>query len=179
MAQIHLILGGARSGKSRFAEQCATGLLEQGQVKQLYYVATAKAQDSEMQSRIFAHQANRDRRWQLIEESWHIDKLISEANEQALLLVDCLTLWLSHGLCEQGKAAAIDKKAQLLSALENTKATVILVSNEVGHGIVPLGELSRDFVDESGWLHQDIARLADRVDFIIAGLPQCLKGKNV
>ncbi|CAM4353217.1 bifunctional adenosylcobinamide kinase/adenosylcobinamide-phosphate guanylyltransferase [Pseudoalteromonas maricaloris] len=179
MAQIQLILGGARSGKSRLAEQRAILLLEQGAVNELYYVATAKAQDEEMKSRVFAHQMQRDSRWQLVEESWHIDKLIATAREDALLLIDCLTLWLSFGLCEMGKAATIDKKEHVLAALESCAATVILVSNEVGHGIIPLGELSREFVDESGWLHQDIAKVADRVDFVIAGLPQCLKGQDV
>jgi adenosylcobinamide kinase/adenosylcobinamide-phosphate guanylyltransferase len=92
--------------------------------------------------------------------------------------VDCLTLWLTNILCQHGAEKWQTAKNELINLLSNwdeTKAELILVSNEVGHGIVPMGELSRQFVDESGWLHQAIAELAEQVDFVMAGLPLNLK----
>ena len=166
---IQLFLGGARSGKSRLAEKTAVSLLDNGQVNDLLYLATAQAKDDEMAERISYHQSSRDARWQVIEEPWHLAREITATSKDTCILIDCLTLWLSYGLCEKNESEFIKQKQQLLEALNATPAHVILVSNEVGHGIVPLGKLSRTFVDQSGWLNQDIAEVANRVDFVMAG----------
>ncbi|EWH07534.1 adenosylcobinamide kinase [Pseudoalteromonas lipolytica SCSIO 04301] len=172
MKQPHtLILGGARSGKSRFAEQLASN-----SGKSIIYLATANAGDNEMAERIARHQLERDGRWQVIEEPLQLAKVLKEHGKaDRCILVDCLTLWLSNCLCQHGEAYWLEQKAALLDVLKEFPCEVIFVSNEVGHGIVPLGELSRQFVDHSGWLHQSLAKQVARVEFIIAGLAQTLK----
>ncbi|AOT07263.1 bifunctional adenosylcobinamide kinase/adenosylcobinamide-phosphate guanylyltransferase [Pseudoalteromonas luteoviolacea] len=172
---VELILGGARSGKSTLAEQRAQNWLESGSVKELIYVATAQSKDEEMAERIAHHQASRLSCWNVIECPWDIVPIIANLSSSQCALVDCLTLWLTHGLCEVEFAEYEKQKSQLVTALQVTKGKVILVSNEVGHGIVPMGALSRQFVDESGRLHQDIAAVADHVDFVMAGLALNLK----
>lgn len=164
----HLILGGARSGKSRFAEQCALA-----SPHQLHYIATAQALDEEMATRVAMHRQQRNPRWQLIEEPLQLHTALQCADgANNCILVDCLTLWLSNCL-----AAEIwtESKQQLLNTLDQLSADVLLVSNEVGNGIVPLGKLSRTFVDESGCLHQELAQRCERVTLVTAGLPQTLK----
>lgn len=169
-----LVLGGARSGKSRFAEQLALS-----SQKPVIYLATANAGDTEMQARIDRHKSERSRRWQLVEEPLALaDALLAHSNEHNCILVDCLTLWLSNCLCQHGEKFWLAQQASLLEALERLPGQVIFVSNEVGHGIVPLGELSRQFVDHSGWLHQALAQRVARVEFMIAGLAQTLKGAS-
>ncbi|WP_217874824.1 bifunctional adenosylcobinamide kinase/adenosylcobinamide-phosphate guanylyltransferase [Pseudoalteromonas shioyasakiensis] len=172
MSQQHtLILGGARSGKSRFAEQQATD-----SNKALIYIATANAGDEEMTARINMHQADRAKHWQLVEEPLYLAKALQQHSQaENCILVDCLTLWLSNCLCQQGEAFWLKQKAALLDVQAKLPGEVIFVSNEVGHGIVPLGELSRQFVDHSGWLHQALAQQVARVEFVIAGLAQTLK----
>ena len=172
---IHLILGGARSGKSNFAEQTALDLYASGKVSKLVYIATAEVKDAEMAERVSHHRATRDKRWQVIEEPWHLADALQKFGSDTCVLIDCLTLWLTHGLCEKSESELQVQKQRLLEALQHTRASVLLVSNEVGHGIVPLGELSRVFVDQSGWLNQDIAKVAQRVDFIMAGCPLRIK----
>ena len=172
---IHLILGGARSGKSSFAEQTALDLYASGKVSQLVYIATAETKDAEMAERVSHHRATRDKRWQVIEEPWHLADTLQKFGGDSCVLIDCLTLWLTHGLCEKSEPELQVQKQRLLEVLQHTRASVLLVSNEVGHGIVPLGALSRSFVDESGWLHQDVARVADSVVFVMAGLPLTMK----
>lgn len=164
----HLILGGARSGKSRFAEQCArdTG-------KQLCYLATAEARDGEMAQRIAHHRARRDDAWHLREEPLSLGAALGELDDPGrCILIDCLTLWLSNCLATGQWQAT---RADFLDVLPTLQADVVLVSNEVGQGIVPLGELNRQFVDESGWLHQEVAGLCERVTLVTAGLPLALK----
>ncbi len=164
----HLILGGARSGKSRFAEQCA--LARSGQ---LHYIATAQPLDAEMAARVALHRQQRDPRWQLIEEPLRLHKALQSADDaDACILVDCLTLWLSNCL-----AADVwqEQRQKFFSALDQLQGKILFVSNEVGNGIVPVGELSRLFVDESGWLHQQLAQRCERVTLVTAGLPQTLK----
>lgn len=166
----HLILGGARSGKSRFAEQRA--LQHSGS---LHYLATARAGDAEMQARIAHHQAGRDARFQSHEIPLDLAAAVSELDRSgSTILVDCLTLWLSNWLTENPDHWPIQRLA-FLDALQSCQGDWLLVSNEVGQGIVPLGELSRRFVDEAGWLHQAIAAMADEVTWVVAGLPQTLK----
>lgn len=172
-----LILGGARSGKSRLAEQRAQDWRERTG-GELIYLATARAGDGEMGRRIALHQERRDQHWRLIEEPLDLAQTLTAfENKSACLLVDCLTLWISNclheGTWERQRDRLIEQVAQLrrnASPLE-----LILVSNEVGSGIVPLGELSRDFVDASGWLHQALAEYCDTVTLVVAGLPLELK----
>lgn len=167
--QCELILGGARSGKSRLAEQRAlrTGL-------ERVYVATATAGDGEMAARIQHHQRRRGSDWALVEAPVALaDTLQREHGAQRCLVVDCLTLWLSNCLHQ---ACWEQQKAALLAALPQLSGHVIFVSNETGLGVVPMGELSRRFVDEAGFLHQQLAALCQRVTLTVAGLPLELKG---
>ncbi|MCG7549503.1 bifunctional adenosylcobinamide kinase/adenosylcobinamide-phosphate guanylyltransferase [Pseudoalteromonas sp. Of7M-16] len=173
--RVEFILGGARSGKSSMAEHRAQNWLASGNVQELIYVATAQSKDEEMARRIAHHKVNRDPCWQVIECPWHIAPIIAQLKPSQCVLVDCLTLWLTFGLCEVEWSEYQTQKKHLIDALLATSGSVILVSNEVGHGIVPLGELSRQFVDESGRLNQEIASIADHVDFVMAGLALNLK----
>jgi len=182
---IRLILGGARSGKSAYAESLAKRSELEGY--KVFYIATAKSVvsslvvedctvdsvDTEMLSRIQRHQADRPSHWKTIESPIHLaDGLQALDNEKHCLLIDCLTLWTLNVL----EAECLEKeKKTLLSQLISLKSEVILVSNEVGLGVVPLGKLTRCFVDELGWLHQDVAKCADEVFFVTAGLPMKLK----
>ncbi len=164
-----------RSGKSAFAQRRAR---ESG--KAVTFVATATANDQEMAQRIARHRAERPRDWRLVEEPFQLaDVLKSEAAEERCIVVDCLTLWLTNLLGAEagtdGRRLAYERRS-LLETLSDLPGLVILVSNEVGMGIVPLGELSRRFCDESGRLHQDLAALCDRVILTVAGLPHVLKG---
>lgn len=168
---MELILGGARSGKSKLAEQRAID-----STLSVLYVATAQALDAEMQLRIRHHQQTRPATWQLVEEPIDLaDVLLQHDQPQRLILVDCLTLWLSNVLTQ--KEALFQQQIEgFLDVVAKLEAQLILVSNETGLGVVPMGELSRKFVDESGRLHQKLAQLADRVTFCVAGLPMTLKG---
>lgn len=168
---LELILGGVRSGKSRLAEQRA----EQGRNERIY-VATAAAGDGEMAERIRHHQSRRGDDWQLVEAPVKLaDALQRHAAVDHCLLVDCLTLWLSNCLHE---ACWTREREALLACLETLPGRVIFVSNEVGSGIVPLGELSRRFADESGFLHQQLAQVCRRVTLTVAGLPLELKSPD-
>lgn len=167
---IELILGGARSGKSLHAEQLAqrSGL-------EVHYIATATAWDDEMRARIKAHQQRRPDHFILHEAPLALAETLQEqAREDRFLLVDCLTLWLTNQLLESPDA--LDETCQvLIDSLARLPGRIVLVSNEVGMGVVPTDALSRRFVDESGRLHQAIAQVADQVWWVVAGLPQCLK----
>lgn len=167
---VHFILGGARSGKSRFAERCALTNADP-----LLYLATARAGDAEMQARIAHHQTDRDARFHTHEIPLELAAAVTDFDQSGVtVLVDCFTLWLSNWLTEKPEAWPQQRQA-FIEAITQTKGHWLLVSNEVGQGIVPLGELSRRFVDEAGWLHQELAALADEVTFVVAGLPQRLK----
>lgn len=170
-----LILGGARSGKSRYAENLAS---QSGY--EVIYVATAQAQDVEMQERIAHHRATRPQHWLTVEEPLALaDVLQQHAAPQRLLLVDCLTLWLTNLLCLENAQYLQTETEKLLACLRGLPGHVTLVSNEVGLGIVPLGELTRRYVDEAGRLHQQLATQMNTVVFMVAGLPQVLKGKAI
>lgn len=169
---IELILGGARSGKSRFAEQRAH---DSG--KSCIYIATAQPGDAEMAARIDLHRQQRSGFAQTIEEPIALAKTIAEnMHDSRCLLIDCLTLWLSNLLLADDSNAFAHERAQLLDVLRGARGHIIFVSNEVGQGVVPADALSRRFVDESGRLHQVLAQVADNVFFVVAGLPQTLKG---
>jgi adenosylcobinamide kinase / adenosylcobinamide-phosphate guanylyltransferase len=166
-----LILGGARSGKSRHAEQQALAT-----EKQLHYVATATGDDGEMRQRINHHKSHRSPRWQLHEVPLDLSECLQNLNHSDnCILIDCLTLWLSNCLHEK----CWPQQQQLfLQQIQESQADLFLVSNEVGSGIVPLGKLSREFVDHSGWLHQQLAESFDEVKLVVAGQALTLKGKS-
>ena len=166
----HLILGGARSGKSRYAEQLAITSQQTVSV-----IVTAQAQDEEMAQRIAHHQANRPAHWQVIEAPLDLAAALqSHAQDGHCIIVDCLTLWLTNLLCQTPDQLQQQRDA-LLAVLPNLPSTILLVSNEVGMGIIPMGELTRRFVDEAGWLNQAVAGVCERVTLVAAGLPLALK----
>lgn len=172
MGKTTLILGGARSGKSRFAQ----GLAEQADGR-LIYVATAGAYDAEMEDRIERHRLDRGKRWETVEEQYDLAGVIARRGlTGTVLLVDCLTLWLSNlMLAEKNRT---DASERLVAALERQEGHVIFVSNEVGWGIVPETPLGRAFRDEAGRLNQVLAAQADAVALVVAGLPLWLKGEQ-
>lgn len=172
---IELVLGGARSGKSRYAEQQAIA-----SDLPVLYLATAEAGDSEMRARIQHHRQRRPTHWQTLEEPVRLaDTIRKHAVTGCCLLVDCLTLWLSNVLFDkQGhlqESVFDSERAALLDALAHCDGHVILVSNEVGLGVVAADAMTRRFVDEAGFLHQALARICDSVVLVTAGLPQKLK----
>ncbi|UGQ47719.1 bifunctional adenosylcobinamide kinase/adenosylcobinamide-phosphate guanylyltransferase [Massilia endophytica] len=178
-----LILGGARSGKSAYAERLAAA-----SGKEAVYIATGHAGDAEMAERIARHRADRPAHWRTVEEPLALaDALRQWRAPERVVLVDCLTLWLSNLLFSDGTQypdiGRIDlpprfhlERAALLQELAGQQGDVLLVSNEVGLGIVPFGAVSRAFADEAGRLNQALAALCDRAVFVAAGLPLQLKG---
>ncbi|WP_233078338.1 bifunctional adenosylcobinamide kinase/adenosylcobinamide-phosphate guanylyltransferase [Rheinheimera soli] len=165
-----LILGGARSGKSSLAETIAKTS------EQVTYIATATAFDVEMSQRIKLHQQQRPKDWRLLE----CPLLLAEALQQLsgsgqTVLVDCLTLWLNNQLYHQPEQDFALARQQLADAVSQFNGKLILVSNEVGMGLVPIGELNRIFVDQQGWLNQLMATVCENVIFVAAGLPLYLK----
>ncbi|MCJ2375217.1 bifunctional adenosylcobinamide kinase/adenosylcobinamide-phosphate guanylyltransferase [Vibrio sp. ZSDZ34] len=176
-----LILGGARSGKSAYAEQRIAQLLTQqdSAFVRKCYVATSLAFDDEMTQRIAHHQKQRGNDWAEYESPLMLAKQLSEFTSQDIVLVDCLTLWLNNLIYDKGESC--DDQwlqhciAELISQLEQSPAHIVLVSNEVGMGIVPLGKVTRLFVDNAGRMNQNIAAQASRVVFVAAGLPMTLK----
>jgi adenosylcobinamide kinase/adenosylcobinamide-phosphate guanylyltransferase len=167
-----LILGGARSGKSALAERLA-----QASGKDVIYIATAQARDAEMAARIAHHRSRRPAHWNSVEEPLALaDALRACARPDVCMLVDCLTLWLSNLLGDADTTRFERERAAFLDALLTLPGELLLVSNEVGLGVVPMGELTRRFVDEAGRLHQAIAGHCERVLFVAAGLPLPLKG---
>lgn len=170
---LELILGGARSGKSRLAERLAThsGLA-------VTYIATSQALDGEMSARIQHHRQRRPADWGLVEEPLELARALRDnAAPGRCLLVDCLTLWLTNLLMLDDDTRLAMQRDAFLEALAELPGRIILVSNETGLGVVPLGELTRRYVDEAGWLHQAVAERAGRVVFTVAGLPMLLKGE--
>ena len=164
-----LILGGARSGKSRHAQALA-----EASGHALLYLATAAAGDGEMRERIAQHKAERGPRWRTIEEPLALaPTLLRAAQPHQIILVDCLTLWLSN-LMLAGRDIAIETAA-LAAALPQLRGNVLFVSNEVGSGIVPDNRLARDFRDAQGRLNQSMAAACGHVSLIVAGLPLVLK----
>ena len=187
LAMNELILGGARSGKSAHAERLAVELAQQHGLK-VIYIATAEARDGEMARRIAHHRARRPTDWGCAEETLHLAAKLRElAAPDTCLLVDCLTLWLSN-LLFAGRAATqaeadevVDcplfagETADLIETLPKLPGRTILVSNEVGWGIVPMHPVSRLFADEQGRLNQRVASVCEKVTLVAAGLPLQLK----
>ena len=164
---LHLVLGGARSGKSRHAEQVVAAC-----PGPLCYLATGQAFDDEMRQRVAAHRARRDERWRTVEAPLHLAAALDEAGDRPVL-VDCLTLWLSNLLL--GEHEVGEATDALMNAMARRQAPTVLVGSEVGMGIVPENALARRFRDETGLLHQRIAAVADRVVLVVAGLPLVVK----
>jgi adenosylcobinamide kinase / adenosylcobinamide-phosphate guanylyltransferase len=164
-----LVLGGARSGKSRYAEGLITAL-----PAPWIYVATAQAGDAEMAERIATHRAQRGTGWQAIEAPHDLARALDTAPAGAPVLVDCLTIWLSNRMLADADVTADIR--HLEDALGRRVGPVVLVSNEVGSGIVPDNALARRFRDLQGRLNQRMAARADRVALVVAGLPLMLKG---
>jgi adenosylcobinamide kinase/adenosylcobinamide-phosphate guanylyltransferase len=165
---LSLVLGGARSGKSRHAERLIEAL-----DRPALYIATAEARDAEMRERIAAHRARRGTRWSTLEAPLDLAAVLA-AERKRPILVDCLTLWLSNVMLAERDAAG--EIAGLLDTLSAHPGPVVVVANEVGLGIVPENALARDFRDHAGRLNQQVAALAGHVVFLAAGLPLTLKG---
>ncbi|MBV8089578.1 MAG: bifunctional adenosylcobinamide kinase/adenosylcobinamide-phosphate guanylyltransferase [Alphaproteobacteria bacterium] len=166
---VTLVLGGARSGKSRYAERLVEGAASAGT-----YCATAEAGDAEMVARIAAPRERRGPFWKTVEAPLALVPVIAgKAKRERPLLIDCLTLWLSN-LLLAGKPIE-DEIERLCAALRLAVGPIVLVANEVGMGLVPETPLGRRFRDAAGRLNQDVAAVADRVVFIAAGLPLVLK----
>ena len=165
-----LIVGGARSGKSRFAE----GLIaDTGRPRR--YIATAEAWDDEMRARIALHQTDRAEGWTTIEAPLDLTAALASAGADHAVLIDCATLWLTNHLLADHDIPA--QTGALITALAACPAPVVIVSNEVGWGIVPENALARRFRDEQGRLNQRLAAAAGLVVTVIAGLPMVLKGQ--
>jgi len=163
------VLGGARSGKSRYAQARAEILAGRH-----HFIATAEAFDEEMRTRIARHQADRDARWHTVEAPRDLPAALATLNApDAVVLVDCLTLWLSNLILAD---ADIDRsEAELCHVINDFAGHILLVSNEVGLGIVPANALARRFGDAAGRLNQAVAATADEVVLLTAGLPLTLK----
>jgi adenosylcobinamide kinase/adenosylcobinamide-phosphate guanylyltransferase len=168
-AYVTFVIGGARSGKSAYAERLIAGM-----PGERIYIATAEPGDAEMAERIAEHRRRRDGTWRTVEEPLDLaDALLSEAGEGRAVLVDCLTIWLSNLIAAE--RAHEEEEKRLVDALSRVTGPVVLISNEVGLGIVPDNALARSFRDLAGRLNQRIAAAADRVVFLAAGLPLTFK----
>jgi adenosylcobinamide kinase/adenosylcobinamide-phosphate guanylyltransferase len=169
---LQLILGGARSGKSRLAERlaCESGL-------DVIYIATSQPVDGELSARVALHRERRPDSWGLVEEPLALARVLSEqAAPDRCLLVDCLTLWLTNLLMLDDPQRLNRERDALLDTVGGLPGRILFVSNETGLGVVPMGELTRRYVDEAGLLHQALAERCQRVVLTVAGLPLTLKG---
>ena len=172
---LSLILGGAASGKSRFAEALAAGPTGQRtSFGERIYVATAQAQDAEMRAKIERHRTGRGPDWRTIEAPLDVAGSLGSAAPSDIVLIDCATLWLSNQMLA---GADIDAETlRLLAALTACAAPVVIVTNEVGQSIVPENPLARRFRNEQGRLNQRLAAQAGLAVLVVAGLPLVLKG---
>lgn len=168
-----LILGGARSGKSTYAQAQAEATAAGGAGASLIMIATGQAFDAEMQARIEKHRSERGEAWTTIEAPIDLIGALSGLQPTDVAVVDCLTLWLSNLMLAESDLET--SATSLVAALRNVSAPLWLVSNEVGMGIVPDNPLARRFRDEAGRLHQRLAAVADHVVMVVAGLPMRLK----
>ena len=167
LLRVTLVLGGVRSGKSRYAEQCVEDMAQQK-----VYIATAQRNDSEMIERINKHRARRGSSWQTVEEPIDLTGVL-KTHRNSVILVDCLTLWLTNLMLA---GHDIDKEiSDLVLELREAKGNVFLVSNEVGLGIMPDNALARRFCDTAGQMNQEIASEAASVVLVTAGIPQIKK----
>ena len=168
-----LVIGGARSGKTRYALEQARA---PGAARRVM-IATAQALDEEMAQRIARHRAERGEAWATVEAPLDLAGAVRRLEAGEAAVVDCLTLWLTNLLMLDDDTRLAMQRDAFLEVLAELPGHIILVSNETGLGVVPLGELTRRYVDEAGWLHQAVAERAERVVFTVAGLPMLLKGE--
>ena len=174
-SKLILVLGGARAGKSTFAMRLAKELAGEHSVT---FIATAQALDDDMAQRISRHQQERPQTWSTIEEPYHLDRALITVPDSSVVLVDCLTLFVSNWLL-RGEDRKLPEICQsLLTAVQSQNQTVICVSNEVGLGIVPETPLGRTFRDLLGRINQQFAAAADEVYLLVAGLPLRLKPRD-
>ncbi len=166
MGKLIFITGGARSGKSAFAQKLAARL-----GKKVTYIATAQAKDKEMELKIKFHRKNRPSHWKTIEEEKDITEVLSRgAKKSEVILLDCLTLLISNLLLSSRKDV-LKEVRQLVGRIKEIKATTLIVSNEVGMGIVPDNRLARRFRDIAGEANQIVAQVADEVYLVVSGIP--------
>jgi adenosylcobinamide kinase/adenosylcobinamide-phosphate guanylyltransferase len=178
----HLVLGAARSGKTRFALNTAKSLAHSHE-SEVIYVATAEAHDAEMRERIARHRAERPGNWRTLEAPRELSGALASIEAQSVIVLDCLTLWLSNALlrdfCDDEPAGALPawvaERAAFMNWLEQCGHTLVVVSNEVGGGVVPVSALARRFQSEQGWLNQDVASVCEQVTLVVAGLPVAIK----
>ena len=179
LAPLELILGGQKSGKSRRAEALAQAWLSQSPGRSAMLVATAQGLDNEMRARIARHQQDRAERVPgllTLEEPLHLAQAITDhSHAQRLLVIDCMTLWLTNWMMPALGQPQEPPVASLLEALQSAPGPIVLVGNEIGSGVVPLGSQVRGFVDALGQLNQALAATCHRVTLMVAGLPQTLK----
>lgn len=171
MGKITFILGGARSGKSRYALKLAK------EYSKIAFIATCEPLDSEMKKRIELHRKNRPLNWQTFEQPQCVSRLLKQiGNKYEMIVIDCLTLLVSNMLLKGNPEAAIENEVKkILSTLNKNRAKAILVSNEVGLGIIPDNKLGRDFRDIAGRINQGVAEESDEVFFIVSGIPWRIK----
>ena len=166
------VLGGARSGKSAFAEKLT---LDQSKTSKCIYLATSQIWDEEMRARVDLHKDRRGSEWETIEAPLALAETLLEQSQKGVpILVDCLTLWLTNLMMDERDITA--ECDGLIKAISTINTPIIFVSNEVGQGIVPDNKMARDFRDHAGILHQKLASAVDQVYFVTAGLPSKLKG---
>ena len=174
LSSTYFILGGARSGKSHYAEKLA-----QDSKREVTYIATAKILDDEIQERVSHHQENRPAEWQTIEEPIGLAKTLKDnAHKDRVLLVDCLTMWITTLLSHDDQTLLDQEVGALINCISELPGQIIFVSNEIGMGIIPMGELTRRYVDEAGRLHQQLAQQVDHVVLMVAGIPSIIKGSQ-
>jgi adenosylcobinamide kinase / adenosylcobinamide-phosphate guanylyltransferase len=173
----HLILGGVKSGKTRHAQRLAAELSQQQDLS-VHVVATAEAKDAEMSERIARHRQDRDPTWSVsevpLELSAELDRL-NKDDAAGVVVVDCLTLWLTNLLMLEDQERLKREVEALLKSVRGFSKPLFMVSNETNMGITPLGELSRKYCDEAGLIHQCLAQECEQVSLVVAGLPLALK----
>ncbi len=170
--EITLIIGGGRSGKSSYGEALAQAISGER-----LYIATAEVTDPEMAKRIEAHQKRRAGLFaRTIEEPLNLAKALRQAEGADVLLLDCLTVWLGNVLHKRGLLDYYEEVEEFLEALKKVEGNLIIITNEVGQGIIPATELSRHYRDHAGWLNQAVAQIADKVVWMVAGIPVVVKG---
>lgn len=173
-----LILGGVKSGKSRYAENLLITFLAEKKLEenQACLIATAQALDAGMASRIAKHKQQRPASWIVIEEPIYLSKALKSAeNTSGIILIDCLTLWLTNLLMKEDHAFMQSEIDQFLLAVSQCTSELVMVSNETNMGVMPLGQLTRDYCDQAGVLHQALAEICEQVSLVVAGLPLALK----
>ena len=171
----HLVIGGVRSGKSAHGQMLAQNLAD-AEAREVVYLATAQALDKGMQERIEKHQNSRPEHWLLVEESFDLASvLLAPENQNKVILIECMTLWLTNLICLEDELAFDQHKSAFIGAIHATKAKLVCITSEVGAGIMPMNSMARRFGDEAGLLNQELARLSEQVELVCAGLPLKLK----